>query len=80
MKSILVQLLALYAIPTAITLTFSLDSTTHQKPLVQVESINEQEAALKVPGTNNATYGPTPKASQLFEIEYLEVAPSPIPV
>lgn len=28
-------------------------------------------------GSNNATYGPKPKSGQLFEIEYLEVAPSP---
>ena len=29
------------------------------------------------PGTNRATYGPVPKSQQLFEIEYLEFAPSP---
>lgn len=28
-------------------------------------------------GTNNATYGPVPKAEQLFDIEFLEIAPSP---
>ncbi|KAL9106464.1 MAG: hypothetical protein Q9227_008495 [Pyrenula ochraceoflavens] len=38
------------------------------------------EDALKVPGHNNATYGPVPKAEQLFEIELLEIAPSTIPV
>ncbi|KAF2813235.1 uncharacterized protein BDZ99DRAFT_460514 [Mytilinidion resinicola] len=37
------------------------------------------EGALKVPGHNNATYGPVPKASQLFEIEFLEITPSPVP-
>ncbi|KAK4982900.1 hypothetical protein LTR50_007526 [Elasticomyces elasticus] len=38
------------------------------------------ETALRVPGTNNATYGPVPKAEQIFEVEFLEIAPSPIPV
>ncbi|KAK4994554.1 hypothetical protein LTR66_005443 [Elasticomyces elasticus] len=38
------------------------------------------ETALRVPGTNNATYGPVPKAEQIFEVEFLVIAPSPIPV
>jgi hypothetical protein len=37
------------------------------------------EGTLKVPGHNNATYGPVPKADQLFQVEFLEIAPSPIP-
>lgn len=33
-----------------------------------------------VPGHNDAFYGPVPKAEQIFDIEFLEIAPSPIPV
>ncbi|KAL9618330.1 MAG: hypothetical protein Q9160_006912 [Pyrenula sp. 1 TL-2023] len=40
----------------------------------------ELESALKVPGNNNATYGPVPKAEQLFDIELFEIAPLTIPV
>lgn len=29
-------------------------------------------------GNNNATYGPVPRSEQIFEIESLEIAPSPI--
>lgn len=35
---------------------------------------------LKVPGNNNATFGPVPKAEQLMQVEFLDIAPSPIPV
>lgn len=34
----------------------------------------------RVFGTNNATYGPIPLADQVFEVEFLEMAPSPLPV
>ncbi|KAI0551863.1 hypothetical protein F4679DRAFT_572152 [Xylaria curta] len=33
-----------------------------------------------VPGLDNVTYGPVPKEEQLFQLELLEIAPSPIPV
>ncbi|CAJ2502973.1 Uu.00g103670.m01.CDS01 [Anthostomella pinea] len=42
---------------------------TQQKPLVGVD---------EVPGHNNATYGPVPKNDQLFAVEFLEIAPTPI--
>lgn len=32
----------------------------------------------KVPGHNNATYGPVPKEDQIFVVEFLEIAPMPI--
>lgn len=32
----------------------------------------------KVPGHNNATYGPVPKEDQIFDVEFLEIAPTPI--
>jgi hypothetical protein len=33
----------------------------------------------RVPGSNNATYGSVPIGEQIFDIEYLEIAPWPIP-
>ncbi|RYO95298.1 hypothetical protein DL764_007717 [Monosporascus ibericus] len=51
-----------------------------QHPLAQFEVMAEPEGALKVPGYNNATYGPVPKVDQLFQVEFLDIAPSPIPV
>ncbi|KAI1744723.1 hypothetical protein F4680DRAFT_443995 [Xylaria scruposa] len=35
---------------------------------------------INVPGNNNVTYGPVPKEEQLFQVEFLEIAPSPIPL
>ena len=39
--------------------------------------LGASEGASRPYGTNNATYGPVPKADQLFDIEFLEIAPSP---
>lgn len=80
MKSILVQLLAPCAISTVFALSMPLDFAIRQQPLAQVEALTKSESALKVPGNNNATYGPVSKASQLFEIYFFEIAPSPVPV
>jgi len=33
----------------------------------------------KVPGSNNATFGPVPESQQIFKIDFLEIAPLPIP-
>lgn len=33
---------------------------------------------IRVCGHNNATYGPVPKDEQLFSVEFLEIAPTPI--
>jgi hypothetical protein len=38
-----------------------------------VKSVNE-----KVPGHSDATYGPVPKANQIFEVEFVDIAPTPI--
>ncbi|KAK4987767.1 hypothetical protein LTR50_004420 [Elasticomyces elasticus] len=54
--------------------------TDEQQPLVHVDSMATSETALRVPGTNNATYGPVPKTEQIFYVEFLEIAPSPVPV
>lgn len=36
--------------------------------------------AEKVYGHNNATYGPIPRDEQYMELEFLEIAPIPLPV
>lgn len=48
-----------------------------QRPVLDPQGIPSSK---RVPGTNNATYGSVPTFNQLFEIEYLEIAPSPIEV
>ncbi|KAH7337908.1 hypothetical protein BKA66DRAFT_435375 [Pyrenochaeta sp. MPI-SDFR-AT-0127] len=39
--------------------------------------MSELDSNLSVPGHNNATYGPIPRSEQLFNIEFLEIAPTP---
>ncbi|KAJ5698789.1 hypothetical protein N7462_000794 [Penicillium macrosclerotiorum] len=46
-----------------------------QQNLVGVVIMSKQDA---VPGHNNATYDVVPKADQLLNVEFLEVAPTPI--
>ncbi|RYP65608.1 hypothetical protein DL771_008216 [Monosporascus sp. 5C6A] len=74
MKSLLLPMLTLRAAQAAAS------PITQQQPLAQFEVMAEPEGAFKVPGHNNATYGPVPKVDQLFQVEFLEIAPSPIPV
>ncbi|RYP65460.1 hypothetical protein DL770_008990 [Monosporascus sp. CRB-9-2] len=74
MKSFLLQILTLRAALAAAS------PIIEQQPLAQFEVTAEPEGALKVPGHNNVTYGPVPKVDQLFQVEFLEIAPSPIPV
>jgi len=46
---------------------------------IKTVTMNEGESPRqRVPGDNDAYYGPVPKAEQIFEIEFLEIAPSPI--
>lgn len=33
-----------------------------------------------VPGSNDAKYGPVPREEQTFDIEFLEIAPTPMPM
>ncbi|KAH9223406.1 hypothetical protein DL95DRAFT_379365, partial [Leptodontidium sp. 2 PMI_412] len=47
----------------------SIDRGTHAMAEIEIEN---------VPGHNNATYGPVPKDAQLFDVEFLEIAPTPI--
>ena len=50
----------------------ALTAEHEQQPLTQ-------SMRLKVPGSNNATFGPVPESQQIFKIEFLEIAPLPIP-
>lgn len=55
--------------------------SAHAHTLQQITS-DEQLSIMqanRVPGSNNATYGPVPVGEQIFDIEYLEIAPWPIP-
>ncbi|KAH8888098.1 hypothetical protein GQ53DRAFT_843817 [Thozetella sp. PMI_491] len=45
-----------------------------------INTPTEPEVTSKVPGNNNAIYGPVPERDQIFRIEFLEIAPLPIPV
>ena len=55
----------------------SVQGISWQLPLESAEKLISLERADRPYGTNNATYGPVLKADQLFDIEFLEIAPSP---
>lgn len=77
MKSLLLKIVTICATLAALATT---SPSIQQQPLTQVAVMIEPVDMLKVPGNNNATYGPVPKVDQLFQIEFLDIAPSPIPV
>jgi hypothetical protein len=82
MKSLLIQLLSLCALGTALLAANHVsvsDSQQIRLPLVAAMA-DDTARAVKVPGNNNATYGPVSQAEQLLDIEFLDIAPSPIPV
>jgi hypothetical protein len=80
-KSLLIHALSLCALGTALSATNPvLVADSHQLRLPFVVIMVDTERTVKVPGNNNATYGPVPKADQLLDIEFLDIAPSPIPV
>jgi hypothetical protein len=58
----------------------SITKDEQQVPLTATDGTRLLDPWIYVPGTNNATYGPVPEADQLFEIEFLEIAPSPFRV
>ena len=77
--------ITLHLLLTALSLTAAAAPTDIQHPLTETTHIpifdsNINSPKQYVPGHNNAFYGPIPKASQIFNIEFLEIAPSPIPV
>jgi hypothetical protein len=49
-----------------------------QVPFKGIHELESLEHPDHVRGTNNATYGPVPKSDQLINIEFLEIAPSPL--
>lgn len=49
---------------------------TQQGLLVSEDTMAQQDNM--VPGHNNAIYGTVPKDDQIFKIEFLEIAPTPI--
>ncbi len=77
MKFLIIQATALYAGLGVLASIFSPHSQTDQKPFRTTSTIFEPDRYLQVPGTNNATFGPVPRSEQLFEIEFLSIAPSP---
>jgi hypothetical protein len=48
-----------------------------QAPFKPTDELVSPEAAGRVRGMNNATYGPAAEEDQLLSIEFLEIAPSP---
>ncbi|KAH6715667.1 hypothetical protein BKA61DRAFT_733567 [Leptodontidium sp. MPI-SDFR-AT-0119] len=52
-----------------------INANSQQNPLSIANPTNDAE---KVRGHNNATYNQVPKDSQLFSVEFLEIAPNPI--
>lgn len=48
-----------------------------QEPLLS-NKIMAQPKVDKVPGHSDAIYGPVPKEDQIFRVEFLEIAPTPI--
>ncbi|RAH41796.1 uncharacterized protein BO95DRAFT_372408 [Aspergillus brunneoviolaceus CBS 621.78] len=53
----------------------SIAKPVQQKPLVGVDVMVQED---KIPGHNDATYDIVPKEDQLLNVEFLEVAPTPI--
>jgi hypothetical protein len=80
MKSLLIQTLSVCALGTALATSPAHTSDSQQVRLAPVAVMVDTEQTIKVSGNNNATYGPVPKAEQLLDIEFLDIAPSPIPV
>lgn len=46
----------------------------------QVEAIPKSEQFSDTLGRNNVTFGPVPRENQLFNVDYIELAPSPMPL
>jgi hypothetical protein len=74
MKSILPQFLSLC---TAALTVLSKPIQAQQQVLVGEDIMAQQ--GNKVPGNNDAVYAVVPEEDQLFKVEFLEVAPTPIP-
>ncbi|KAF7128414.1 hypothetical protein CNMCM5793_003144 [Aspergillus hiratsukae] len=73
MKLTFLHFLYLYAATLAVLVNAK---PTQQKSLLSVDVMSKQD---KVAGHSDAIYDPVPKQDQLFKVEFLEVAPTPIP-
>ena len=51
-----------------------------QALLRQPQTTSMATVGKEVPGNNNATFCNVPSEEQLFRVEFLDVAPSPLPV
>jgi hypothetical protein len=71
-KSTFLHFLTLCAAALAVT---SHTKLSQQKSLFSVDIMAKQD---KVRGHNDAIYGPVPKEDQLLDVEFLEIAPTPI--
>jgi hypothetical protein len=69
---IFLPFLTFYAVALA---TSSHAKPSQQKSLFSVDIMAERD---KVRGHNDAIYSPVPKEDQLFGVEFLEIAPTPI--
>jgi len=72
MKSVFVHFLNLCTAALAIT---SHTKLPQQKSLFNVDIMAKKE---KVPGHSDAVYGSVPKEDQLLDVEFLDIAPTPI--
>ncbi|KAL4874380.1 hypothetical protein BJY04DRAFT_226127 [Aspergillus karnatakaensis] len=68
----------LLAVCTVATLTMLATTEPTQQPMRASEDTIAREDSFPVPGHNNAFYDAVPKEEQVFEIEFLEIAPTPI--
>lgn len=77
MKLIVAHVLILCA--TVLTTANPVQLSSHQVPLAEANGNNMAGAVNdKVPGHSDATYGPVPKKDQIFKVEFLDIAPTPI--
>ncbi|KAE8406744.1 hypothetical protein BDV37DRAFT_291865 [Aspergillus pseudonomiae] len=72
MKSILPHFLSLY---TAALAVLAKIYSAQQEVLISEDIMAQQD---KIPGHNNAVYDIVPKEDQIFSVEFLEIAPTPI--
>lgn len=76
-----VDMLLLYLLPftcQALVATARTLPTVYQFPRLDQTSMSKAAELKKVPGHNNATF--CPGVEQLFKVEFLEIAPDPVPV
>lgn len=82
MKAFLLVVFALCTCSPALSTTLNTapaQAEQHQQTFLTMPTTDSPTSAVeKVPGHNNATYGPTPKSSQIMDIEFLEIAPLPV--